>query len=455
MLCRVLTVIVLMVFSHPVGANTLAREAQELLFRLGYEISVDGAWGPKSQRVLTEFYQDQNQSFDGLLDDTELYYLRQIVEGIDQTEYKFSLPQSANVNTICERNLNFDTMREPYTDSRLAQYVSVPQAITPSDILYETVMGLVYDWTAQILVNPSDQTTAEKLNLQLQALFDWGVGSVISQSRIVSDGNNETALLSQTDYLLTLSYAILALKETNNLGSEDLDYLTQSLSNLVYSPDFSQNFYFTAAGCSRVDIGYGASRPFRCQNHTYGKQHLRAIMGVLLSDDEELRAAVNFYRFAIDDLGSDGALWREAIRGAYSWTYYSHALGHLVGIADIVSRRWFDLWAYENSAGNSIHSAVDFYSASLADPLNEELMLRYAQRNQGVDRGRRGDFRNLDGHSAVLVQTRYSEWLPVYYSNFPQSQSAANIYTLIRTDYPPGTSNHYGLNTWCVYQVPE
>ena len=45
--------------------------AQAMLSRLGYQISVDGSWGPQSQRAIRQFYADQGLTYDENLNDSE------------------------------------------------------------------------------------------------------------------------------------------------------------------------------------------------------------------------------------------------------------------------------------------------------------------------------------------------------------------------------------------------
>lgn len=53
-------------------AESTARDAQVMLSRLGYQISVDGKWGPQSQRIITQFYTDRGLTYDGTLSENEL-----------------------------------------------------------------------------------------------------------------------------------------------------------------------------------------------------------------------------------------------------------------------------------------------------------------------------------------------------------------------------------------------
>jgi hypothetical protein len=454
MLRQIIAVLILSVVAHPAGANALAREAQELLFRLGYEISVDGAWGPQSQRVITQFYQDRNENFDGSLDRIEV---DDLLSEIEQRVVQPLLPLGNVPSPICNSNLLFEATRPVLSTAELGRYEAIPSRSIDRNHFVDLVGGRLYQWTAGLLAMPDNTELAAKLSEQISNLASARVATVIGQSDVASDGSNETAHLWQTDYLLTLGYAVLALKETGLIEDSTLEAHVSYLAGLVYSSPFQDTRFFNASRCTTAGLGDMSSRLGDCQNHTYGKLHLRAIMGFLTDNDNEVRAAIDLYRYAINDLSDDGALWREASRGAHSWAYYGHGLGHLVGVADLVSRRWFDLWAYHNSDGLSLHDAVAFYSESLADPTNEQLMYKYAQRNLGIDRDRRygDDPLNLDRYQEVLNKRYYSEWLPVYLDVFPSSPSGLTILGLLRNVMPPEITFHYGLNTWCVYQLPE
>jgi hypothetical protein len=442
----------LILTGQSLSASAPAYDAQSMLFQLGYIISVDGAWGPQSQSVISQFYADRGAQYDGALDEGELADLADAISENDPN--KPLLPIGQNQSGGCRTDLLRYLSLDVLTVDELQKYQAIPSVSEERALFFDTVQLRLYQWTAGVLSQPNNPRFVEKLVAQIENLEEAQVASRIGRSDILTDGSNETALLWQTDYLLTLAYAALALSESASLNEADLQPIVSYVEGLIYSPQYQNNLLFVAAGCTPENQGDMVSRMGRCQNHTYGKLHLRAIMGVLLDREAELRAAVNLYRYAIDDLGSDGALWREASRGAYSWNYYSHGLGHLVGIADLVSREWFDLWSYESSAGLTIHDTVDFYAASLSDPTNEDLMYRYAIRNLGIDQGRRydDDPLNLDRFERTIRGTYYSEWLPVYRDTFPESISATSIGGLLRDTSPPETTYHYGLNTWCVYE---
>lgn len=64
--------LLLILSSTIVAADGMARNLQTLLSRLGYQISVDGRWGPQSQEVMHKFYADRSGSYDGIPSNNEL-----------------------------------------------------------------------------------------------------------------------------------------------------------------------------------------------------------------------------------------------------------------------------------------------------------------------------------------------------------------------------------------------
>jgi hypothetical protein len=68
---RLLAKVLLIVLPTSLLADGTARDAQGMLSRLGYQISVDGNWGPQSQRVISQFYTDRGLTYDGTLSENE------------------------------------------------------------------------------------------------------------------------------------------------------------------------------------------------------------------------------------------------------------------------------------------------------------------------------------------------------------------------------------------------
>ena len=90
-------------------AEGTARDAQGMLSRLGYQIIVDGSWGPKSQGVLGQFYTDRGLTYDGTLSENEF---EDLIAAIAEMPYVH--PRANLVNY--EPQYNFPEGDWPYVD---------------------------------------------------------------------------------------------------------------------------------------------------------------------------------------------------------------------------------------------------------------------------------------------------------------------------------------------------
>ena len=228
--------------------------------------------------------------------------------------------------------------------------------------------------------------------------------------------------------------------------------LLKPIAKRASLPEYKKKFYYGMKDCNGKTRGKPGRDPWGCQNHTYGVQHVRMLMGVLSGKKSEIGRGAKLYKYAITDLSAEGALWREAVRGAYSWTYYPHALEHLMAIGDLDARMGGNLFAYTNKRGQSIHDAVRFYVNSLSDPSNPDLMRKYAAFNLGTEGRRDGDnpFSNWRRQRA-LTRRYYQAWFPIYRSYFPNRAETRAFAQLTRGADSAQASYHLGLDTWCIF----
>ena len=197
---------------------------------------------------------------------------------------------------------------------------------------------------------------------------------------------------------------------------------------------------------------------FYCQNHTYGHQHVRTIYGALFNDESHFNMGAKLYKFAIDDLSEDGALWREAVRGKWAWNYYAHALGNLLSIAEIYRLNGEDLYSYKSPKnGMTIHDAIEFYLKALEAP---EMMWKYAKRLEGVkDRAGAENYTSRQYLDRVTNQPEghgIKNWYYIYRSVFPNHENTILAETLIPTyKHRMLTSNNAGYLAQCIYKSPD
>jgi hypothetical protein len=298
--------------------------------------------------------------------------------------------------------------------------------------------------TSAVIQSPSDTPVAQHL---------IGLINTINTSRYATQvSKNSIDNLLHTDFLLLMAYGLLALDEVGHLDKATKKALLQPIIERVNLSDYKNKFYYGMEQCNSKTRAKPGRDPWDCQNHTYGVQHVRMMMGILGGKKSEIRQGAKLYEYAISDLSAEGALWREAVRGAYSWTYYPHALEHLMAIGDLDARMDGKLLAHTNKRGQSIHDAVRFYVSSLSDPSSPELMRKYSAYNLGVEGRRDGEnpYSNWRRQRA-LGYHYYQAWFPIYRKHFPNRPETKAFARLIRGAKAPELSYHLGLDTWCVF----
>ncbi len=105
---RLLAKVLLILLPTSLLAEGAARDAQGMLSRLGYQIVVDGNWGPQSQRVIGQFYTDRGHTYDGTLSENEFADLKTAVGTLPRIAYseirfenEHPYPQPKNSNEFC------------------------------------------------------------------------------------------------------------------------------------------------------------------------------------------------------------------------------------------------------------------------------------------------------------------------------------------------------------------
>ena len=113
---RSLLIVFLVLFSTTAHAEGTTRDAQAMLSRLGYQINVDGSWGPQSQRVIGQFYTDRGLTYDGTLSGNEFEDLSAAVEDLGATnaETHYVHPRANLVDY--SRQYNFPQRTWPYVN---------------------------------------------------------------------------------------------------------------------------------------------------------------------------------------------------------------------------------------------------------------------------------------------------------------------------------------------------
>ena len=295
---------------------------------------------------------------------------------------------------------------------------------------------------SQYLIEPSDKN-ADYLKKYINKLFDSKFMTKYSTS---DDELIRDTSLNVKNMMLSLLYNYAALVKHNHLNEEEMKLYKSNIDQRMRLVKRETNDQWNMSRCRRHSDLFG------CQNHIYTMQHLRGLYGFIFNKQSDQKHSQKLYNFAIDDLKSDGAMWREASRSKWSWRYYSHALGNLLGIAELHYLSNINVYDYNNKSSQSIHDAVGFFLKSIT---NNELMWSYSKDLKGVDHYK--DYKNYkdlkylkrlqeDGGAAGDIN-----WLYFYIYRFPNHPNTKLALSLIDIDRKSIYPNHAGINAQCVY----
>ncbi len=103
-------------------------------------------------------------------------------------------------------------------------------------------------------------------------------------------------------------------------------------------------------------------------NHHYWRGLAATSVGVISSDDKLFDWGIGVYKQAIGEIDQRGALPQEMARHERAIHYQSFALQPLTPLASFAERQHVPLYEYRSHSGRTIHDAVDFFGAAVADP---------------------------------------------------------------------------------------
>jgi hypothetical protein len=103
-------------------------------------------------------------------------------------------------------------------------------------------------------------------------------------------------------------------------------------------------------------------------NHHYWRGLAAIATGVISSDNGLFDWGIGVYKQGIDEIDQRGALPQEMARHERAIHYQSFALQPLVPLTEFAERQHVPLYDYKSRSGHTIHDAVNFFGAALADP---------------------------------------------------------------------------------------
>ena len=445
---KIFFVFLFVALSSPVVSGTVDT-AQRYLNILGYDAGVvDGLYGSKTKRALTAFFADRGTKYDGTLDDAEIAalldtgFLGEAAIKSGAHSPKEILPTRPAVfdSKPCIDHVHTRSTYEVETILSRNDFSKI-DAFAPNEEGFLKINEIAESFLSKIWSEPTEENSQQIKSL-FKLLFE-------AEYAAKPKNNDNDDSLPTKNFLLTAMYIYSVLEKEGQLSSrEKLEYLAE-LQKRFEAIQYAPRRGFLMNRCS---IGRDT---FDCQNHTYSHQHVRTMYGALFNDETHFNMGAKIYKFAIDDLNGDGALWREAVRGKWAWRYYGHGLSHLLSIAEIYRLNGYDLYSYKSPKnGMTIHDAVEFYLKALQAP---EMMWKYANRLAGVaDRDGAEDYKSREYLSLVSSQQEgdgIKNWYYVYRSVFPDHKNTLLAETLIPTyGVQMANSNNVGYFAQCIYK---
>ena len=260
--------------------------------------------------------------------------------------------------------------------------------------------------------------------------------------------NKNSHSLPMKDFLISIIYLYDTLETNKFLDASEKRSFLNEIQKRFNKIKIARKGSFLMQECR---VGKDL---FGCQNHTYSHQLTRTLYGAIFNSPNDYAMGEKMYKFAIDDLKPDGALWREAARGRWSWNYYSHTLGLLLSMGEIYKHNGEDLYSYKsNRNGLTIHDAVAFLLSAIQD---NEKMWKYANQLKGVrDRKNSQDYKSKEYLNKIITDSEkdgLKNWFYIYRANFPNHENTKLAETLIPTfKKQMRHSQHLGILAQCIY----
>ena len=441
-LLSIVTILTLLI-PHAVFADTVA-QSQRMLNQLGYNAGpVDGAYGGKTKRALEAFYAKSGGPYDGKLDANEVIDLKNAVKEIktNNGKHKKILPERYSIYP------DWCTYENKYTFKRIENLLGNKNHDLKTIELFgksdEHMLVMIEQLTLYVnefILHPNQQNANDIKKIYF-LLFK-------NNFFIDLHENNHDDSLNMKDFLILSMYLFQALNRDNYLNTSEKQTFLSEIQKRFDKIKPAHKWGFTMSKCK---IGRDQGN---CQNHTYSHQLTRTLYGATFGSSKDYAMGEKMYKFAIDDLKPDGALWREAVRGRWSWRYYAHTLGLLLSIAEIYKHNGVDLYSYKSDKnGLTIHDAVSFLLESIQD--NEKIWL-YAKELKSVQHYI--NFTDYKSPEYLQMLTTTAErnglknWFYIYRNNFPIHPNTELGNKLIPT-YKSKLehSQHIGILAQCLY----
>ena len=415
---RFLIKVLFIVLPTSLLAEGTARDAQGMLSRLGYQISVDGSWGPQSQLVIGQFYTDRGLTYDGTLSENEFTDLSAAVDELPKIVVPRH-PRSRNV----DYSVTYDFGPEPWAPvdiekyaRELQRYYGISQTIglyfppehsaeKCNEYMTTDTIGLKYHDTEfldtiykcigrlQTLILdeiPSQGRNSPHLKYLFETLIPlWANNYAYTAKGWTDNGNcqanmqitlnnaafriyfNFASYYGVTPEMDTTVYRWYEKADSELCGSVRMRYWGKCYDTTWFLQDPGNSF---RGGWSEfpTPMKYGAD----CSNGTLGYGANLAIAGMYFKNSDYINESLDAVRVVIDVANEDGAT-HDATRCWQGVGYMLHTATYVVEIAEYLEDLGIDLYKMRGRNHGATPEDIVNYASKVM--MNPELNLRYQQ----------------------------------------------------------------------------
>jgi hypothetical protein len=415
---RFLVKVFLIVLPTSLLAEGTARDAQSILSRLGYQISVDGRWGPQSQRVIGQFYTDRGLTYDGTLSENEFADLTAAVDNLPA----IVVPRHPRARNV-DYSVNYDFGPEPWAPVDIEKYAlelgnyygsnrSIPLGFPPgfsaarcNEYMTTRTIGLryedeefldtIYKCISRIQTLIIDEIPSQGRNSRhLKYLFETLIPLWASNYAFTAKGwdDNNNCQASTQIALNNAAFRIYFIFATYYGVTPEMDAMVHrwyeradsELCGTVRMRDWGKcydtRWYLTDPGNSFRGGWSEFPTPKRrgadCSNGSLGYGANLAIAGMYFKNSDYINEALDVVRIVIDVADDTGAT-EDATRCQLAVGYMVMTAQLIVEIAEYVEDLGIDIYQMKGRMHGTTPEDIVSYTAKIV--MNPELNYPYAR----------------------------------------------------------------------------
>ena len=495
---RPLLIVFLVLFSTSAHAEGTARDAQAMLSRLGYQISVDGSWGPQSQRVIDQFYADLGLTYDGTLSENEFKDLTAAIDNLPE----IVVPRHNRANTV-DYSVRYDFGPEPWAPVDIEKYarelelyygktnlirLNFPSGFSEDEceeymttrtigLKYEDneFLDTIYKCMGRLQTQILDEIPSEGRNSpHLKYLFEtliplWSENYAYTAKGWTDNGNcqaNTQIGLNNSAFKLYFNFATYygVTPEMDTMVHSWYEQADSELCGTVrmryWGECFDTRWFLTDPGDTfrggfsetKTPTKFGAD----CSNGSLGYGLNLALAGMYFKNSDYINEALATIQVVINTADDTGAT-QDAARCQTGVGYMIQTAQYIVEIAEYVEDLGIDIYQMKGRNHGATPEDIVNYAAKITT--NPELNHRYMNwatfPNVNMARGKNcllEDLRDVQRQSLELIYTEtFIRFAGLMYNN-PE-------YEVYRTWYESkGRLIHRGrteLNMYIVQRVED